>query len=232
MKLKSFKISSPAAILIGSVVIAIAILVTGGTITLPTTQVQEPKPENNLTVIPLSDQDHVRGSRNARILLIEYSDFECPFCKNFHSTAKQTVENYNNEVAWVFRHFPLDQIHSKARKEAEAVECAFGLGGEETFWKMADKIFEITPGNNGLDLDTLPTLASQIGLNQNQFKNCLESGKYAPRVESDYQNGVKDGVQGTPGNFLLDTKTGKVEALPGAVPFGTIKTSIDDLLKS
>ena len=182
-------------------------------------------------VDPLRDNDHVRGDRNAQVLLIEYSDLECPFCKRFHPTAQQAVDEYKGQVAWVYRHFPIDSLHSKADKEAEATECAGELGGEDAFWKMTDKIFEVTPSNNGLNLDDLPNLASQIGLNSGKFKACLDNGKYAQRVEDDYQGGIKAGVTGTPGNILLDTKTGKNKVLPGAVPFDQLKQAIDSLLK-
>lgn len=178
----------------------------------------------------LKKDDHVRGDRNARVLLIEYSDLECPFCKRFHPTAQQAVDEYNGQVAWVYRHFPLDQIHSKADKEAEALECAGELGGNDGFWKMTDKIFEVTPSNNGLDVVTLPDLASQIGLNKDKFKSCLESGKFAAHVEADYQSGINAGVTGTPGNILLDTKTGKTTLIPGALPFDQVKQAVDQLL--
>lgn len=178
----------------------------------------------------LREDDHVRGDRNARVLLIEYSDLECPFCKRFHPTAQQIIDEYKGQVAWVYRHFPLDQIHSKADKEAEAVECANELAGSDGFWKLVDKIFEVTPSNNGLDLDYLPQLAGQVGLDQAKFKSCLDSGKYADHVESDYQSGIKAGVTGTPGNILLDTKTGKTKLIPGALPFENFKPEIDKLL--
>lgn len=174
----------------------------------------------------------MRGDKSARIILIEYSDLECPFCKSFHTTAKAALEDYNGQLSWVYRHFPLDSLHPKARKEAEAPECAGELGGNDSFWKMVDKIYEVTPSNNGLDLNTLPDLALQIGLDVNRFKSCMESGKYASRVKADYQSGVEAGVQGTPGNFLLDTKTGKTVVLPGAVPLSNIKETVDGLLKS
>lgn len=232
------------AILLGSFVIAIAILISGGVIkfgtltkTASTTATQPASPvapapqPAQVEVEKLRDNDHVWGQKNARILLIEYSDLECPFCKRFHPTAQQAVDEYKGQVAWVYRHFPLDQIHSKADKEAEATECATELGGNDGFWKMTDKIFEVTPSNNGLNLDDLPKLAAQIGLNQNQFKACLDSGKYAQYVEDDYQSGIRAGVNGTPGNILLDTKTGKNIPVPGAVPFETLKSSIDSLLK-
>jgi len=90
----------------------------------------------------------------------------------------------------------------------------------------------VTPSNNGLNLDDLPKLAFQIGLDQNKFKACLDSAKYAAYVEEDYQSGIRAGVSGTPGNILLDTKTGKTVPVPGAVPLESLKSSIDSLLKS
>lgn len=179
----------------------------------------------------LRSKDHVRGNRNARILLIEYSDLECPFCKRFHPTAQQIVDNYKGQVAWVYRHFPLDQIHAKADKEAEAVECARELGGEDGFWKLTDKIFEVTPSNNGLNLDDLPKLANQVGLDGDKLKSCIDSGKFAEYVEADYQGGIKAGITGTPGNILLDTKTGKTKLVPGALPFEQFQKEIDTILK-
>lgn len=179
----------------------------------------------------LRQDDHIKGNKDARILLIEYSDLECPFCKKFHPTAQQVVDEYKGQVAWVYRHFPLDQIHSKADKEAEAVECANELAGNDGFWKLTDKIYEVTPSNNGLNLDDLPKLAGGVGIDQNKFKTCLDSGKYKEHVESDFQSGVKAGVSGTPGNIILDTKTGKTLLMPGAYPFENFKTEIDSLLK-
>lgn len=238
IKIKLF-ISTPVAILIGSLIISIVILINGGIIKFKgkTTQAvaipnQAPPTEPVAgPVEPLSVKDHVRGSRDAGILLFEYSDLECPFCKRFHPTAKQIVDEYKGQVAWVYRHFPLDQIHSKADKEAEAVECANELGGQDAFWKLTDKIFEVTPANNGLNLDDLPKLAAEVGLNQNTFKTCLDSGKYATHVEEDYQGGIKAGITGTPGNILLDTKTKKTILIPGALPFDQFKQSIDGMLK-
>ncbi|MBI2334632.1 thioredoxin domain-containing protein [Candidatus Daviesbacteria bacterium] len=233
--------STPVAILAGALIVAVAVLTSGGIIkfgqpvkTTPvTTGTTQPAaaPEAVGEVEGLRENDHVRGDRNAKILLIEYSDLECPFCKRFHPTAQQAVDDYQGQVAWVYRHFPLDQIHSKADKEAEATECANELGGNDSFWKMTDKIFEATPSNNGLDLATLPDLAAQVGLDKNKFKACLDSGKYAGHVEEDYQSGLKAGVRGTPGSFLLDQKSGKKLEVPGAVPFDSLKSSIDSLLK-
>lgn len=243
-------ISTPTAILIGSVIISLAILINGGIIkfkgkttsgAVPSSGIPQTATAPNQapptepvagSVEPIKTEDHVRGDRNARILLFEYSDLECPFCKRFHPTAKQIVDEYKGQVAWVYRHFPLDQIHSKADKEAEAIECANELGGKQGFWQLTDKIFEVTPSNNGLVLDDLPKLASQVGLDQNKLKSCLDNGKYAAHVEADYQGGIKAGITGTPGNILLDTKTNKTKLIPGALPFEQFKTAIDEMLKS
>ncbi|MBI2327893.1 thioredoxin domain-containing protein [Candidatus Curtissbacteria bacterium] len=193
----------------------------------PTTQGGYASAQN---VESLKNSDYVRGNKKARILLIEYSDLECPFCKKFHPTAQQAVDQYKGQVAWVYRHFPLDPIHSKADKEAEAAECAGELGGQDAFWKFVDKVFEVTPSNNGLELAELPKIAGQVGLDQAKFKTCLDSGKYAAKVEEQYQGGVKAGITGTPGNILYDTKTKKNKLIPGAIDYNALKTQIDSLL--
>lgn len=179
----------------------------------------------------LREDDRVRGDRTARVLLIEYSDLECPYCKQFHKTAQEIVDEYKGQVAWVYRHFPIVQLHSKAPKESEAVECAAEQGGQDAFWKLTDKIYEVTPSNDGLDHSTLPDLASQVGLDPVAFKTCFDSGRMKERVDRDYQSGVKAGVQGTPGNILLDTKSGKTITLRGAEPFESVKQQIDRLLQ-
>lgn len=193
-------------------------------------QPTQPQPQTAGEVDPISDKDHIRGDKNAKIALIEYSDLECPFCKSFHPTAQQVVDEYDGQVMWVYRHFPLDQLHPKAAKEAEAAECASELAGNEGFWAYVDKVFEVTPSNNGLDLDELPAIATEVGINQSAFETCLDSGIQAQRVQDDYQSGIKAGVSGTPGNILLNIETGETIVMPGAIPFGQVKEAIDSML--
>jgi len=100
---------------------------------------------------PVSPDDHIVGNINAKIIIVEYSDLECPFCKVFHTTMRQVMEKGNGDVAWVYRHYPIPQLHPKAFHEAEATECAWEQGGNEAFWKYTNRLFEITPSNNGLD---------------------------------------------------------------------------------
>ncbi|MGB6882161.1 MAG: thioredoxin domain-containing protein, partial [Microgenomates group bacterium] len=103
--------------------------------------------EQAANIPEITEKDYIRGSKDARVFLIEYSDFECPFCKDFHETAQQIVDEYDGQVGWVYRHFPLDVLHAKARTEAIAAECAAELGGNDGFWAFIDKIYEITPSN-------------------------------------------------------------------------------------
>lgn len=100
----------------------------------------------------LQPDDHILGNPDAEIIIVEYSDAECPFCKSFHLTLHQVVDQYQGKVAWVYRHWPIPQLHPKAPKEAEAFECAGALGGNDMFWKYADKVLETTRSNNTLNI--------------------------------------------------------------------------------
>ena len=112
-------------------------------------------PNENINVAPVGQDDYIFGNPEAEIKIVEFSDLECPFCKSFHVTLHQVVQEYDGKVAWIYRHFPIDSRHPKADAEAVAVECAGKLGGNEMFWKYIDKLFEVTPSNNGFDLKFL-----------------------------------------------------------------------------
>jgi protein-disulfide isomerase len=187
-------------------------------------------------VKPVTAEDHVFGNRSAPVKLIEFSDFECPFCKGFHSTVKQVMAEYgkSGQVAWVYRHFPLDNLHSKARKEAQASECANELGGNDAFWAFTDALFEIAPSNNRLDLARLPEIAEKVGLDRGKFEACLSGdqngGKYASHIEENYQDATASGGTGTPYTIIVDAK-GKVYPITGAQSYAAIKAIIDVALK-
>ncbi len=219
----------PGAILIAGLIIAGAIYYKGPA--APGDQVAGAgavaDQEANLEKIPaVSAKDHLVGNPNAPITIIEYSDLECPFCKSFHQTMLEVVKTYSNEVAWVYRHFPLGQLHDKARPEAMATECAFELGGNEAFWALTNKIFEVTPSNDGLDLATLPDLAAGIGLDKAAFVACQTSERTAAAVEAQYQEAVSAGARGTPFPVVI-TPDGKRLALQGALP----REAMDQLIK-
>ncbi|MBE0625762.1 MAG: thioredoxin domain-containing protein [Burkholderiales bacterium] len=173
-------------------------------------------------------RDHIRGDTTAAVTLVEYSDFECPFCKRFHATAKRLVDESKGQVNWVYRHFPLDELHpGKARKEAVASECAAEIGGNVAFWKFADRFFELTPSNNRTDIDTvLPQIAGEIGLDKARFASCLSSGRHDRRIEEDVKDAVASGGQGTPWSFIV-SKSGKAFPLSGAQPYAAVKQLVD-----
>lgn len=179
-----------------------------------------------------AERDHIYGNPDAVISLIGYSDFECPYCKAFHATAKQFVDESDGQVNWVFRHYPLGFHNPTAQKEAEATECAAELGGNEAFWKFADAVFQNSALNGkGIPEEKLVSIVEEIGLDAEQFQTCLDSGTHTERVQQDLQEGVESGISGTPGNILLNNQTGDVKLLSGAVPLENLQAEVEQLLK-
>lgn len=223
--------STPIAIVLAGIIIASAMYFSDGK--KEVTPVAPEKQASGLDLIrPISADDHIRGNPNAPVIIVEYSDTECPFCSRFHTTMKQVMDTYGKtgQVAWVYRHSPLDQLHSKARKEAVALECAAELGGNDKFWEYTDRIYEITPANNGLDALELPKIAEYVGLDVTQFNICLNSGKYDAKIQADLENAQATGGQGTPWSVIIN-EDGTKSSLNGAYPFTNVKQIIDSLLK-
>jgi protein-disulfide isomerase len=160
----------------------------------------------------------VRGNPNAPITVVEFSDFQCPFCARSRPTVARVRETYGDQVRWAFRHFPLD-FHSQARKAGEAGACAAEQG---RFWQMHDAMFA-NPAK--LQVPDLKATAKSLGLDSEAFDRCLDSGKYADRVERDVEAGARSGVSGTPAFFING------RPLVGAQPFEAFLGVIDDELR-
>lgn len=223
----------PFAIIVAGVAIAAAIYFGGNkkdTLTVPTVP-QGNKIVDIVDLDPVGSNDHILGNPNAKIMIVEYSDLECPFCKTFHATMTQVMNEYgeSGKVAWVYRHFPL-AFHPKADKEAQATECVAKLGNNKKFWEYTNKIFSITPSNNNLDLSLLPKLAKEIGIEETAFNACLESGETKPIVDAHLSSGVKAKVNGTPHSLIVVNKK-VVGTINGAQPFEVVKPMLDALLK-
>ena len=224
----------PIAIIIAGVLIAVAVYLGTSKGTSTTTgNNQQPQQVAQQTgdleaMKAITSGDHIRGNLDAPVKIVEYSDTECPFCKRFHSTMKEVMDTYGKDgkVAWVYRHFPLDQLHSKARKEAVALECANEQGGNDKFWSYADRLYEITPANNGLDPAELPKIAEFVGLDTAKFNTCLASTKYDAHIEEEVQNATATGGNGTPWSIVVG-KDGKKYPLSGAQPYASVKQLID-----
>lgn len=174
--------------------------------------------------------DHVTGSRTAKVTLIEYSDLECPFCKQFEPTVEQIRKDYGDQVETVYRQFPLT-IHQNAEIEAEASECAASVGGESAFWSYVSTIFTRTTSNGtGFSTDNLAPLAKELGINEANFQKCLDSGASKAKVQHDISTGTAAGVQGTPTSILL-VKNHAPQLLPGALSYAQLKQDIDTALQ-
>ena len=187
--------------------------------------------DQNVVLSAVTEEDHILGNPRAKVVIVEYSDTECPFCKMFHDTMNRVMGEYGEggNVAWVYRHYPLP-FHQKAPKEAEATECAQKLGGTEKFWAYTNTVFKTTQGNDSLNEAELPKIAKEVGLDATAFMNCLSSGEMQARVQRDMESGRTAGVSGTPHSLVL--VNGKVVgAIKGAQPYEQVKAIIDGALK-
>lgn len=180
---------------------------------------------------PDPERDHIFGASDALVSIIEYSDFECPYCKRFHPTVAEAVEAYAGKVNWVYRHFPLSFHNPGAQKQAEASECVAELKGNDAFWSFTDAIYERTKaGGNGFPLAALRPLAEEVGVDGAAFLECLNSDRMAKKVQEDMAEGTQVGISGTPGSIIINNKTGEVAVASGAWPLDRLKATIDSLI--
>jgi protein-disulfide isomerase len=178
---------------------------------------------------PVTAEDHALGSPLARITLVEYVDFECPFCKRHHATIQKIHAMYPNDVRIVFRHFPLS-FHQNAMQAAEAAECVSTLRGNDAFWSYVDTLFGATVPVGKTLSDMLPTYASSAGISEAELTSCLGAHTYASRIQAEESAGMSAGVSGTPNSYLLDSKTGSKQLIQGAQPYESFKSVIDGIL--
>jgi len=168
--------------------------------------------------IKITADDHIKGDSNAKVTLVEYSDFQCPYCATLNTTLDKILTDYKGEVRLVYRQFPLTSLHANAQKAAEASECANDQG---KFWEMHDKLFA---NQSDLSVDNLKKWAKELGLKSSTFDDCLDSGKYTKKVQDQETEGVSYGVEGTPATFVNGT------LVSGAQPYDNFKSLIDSLL--
>lgn len=155
------------------------------------------------------------GPANAKVTLIEVSDFQCPYCERHVSTMEQIMKDYAGKVRRIWINFPLTSIHPYAEKAAEAAECA---GEQNKFWEMHDKIFA---NQSAITVDNLKGYAKDLGLNTGTFNNCLDSGETASKIQAQATAAQAAGISGTPGTFVND------QLVKGAYPYDTFKQLID-----
>jgi protein-disulfide isomerase len=183
-----------------------------------------------------TDDDPVIGDENAKVTMIDFTDYECPFCKKyFDETYGQIKKEYidTGKVKYVIRDLPLS-FHQNAHKQAQAAECAREQGGDEVYVKYHDEIFKRTTSNGtGLALDKLAIIANDLGLNGEALQSCLDSDTYKTEVDKDIADASKVGATGTPSFFIgKSSDDGTITGTPliGAQPYNAFKTIIDQEL--
>lgn len=170
------------------------------------------------------NNDWIRGDKNAKISIIEFSDIDCPFCTRFHNTMQQVLDNYDGQVNWVYRHFPLTTLHPDAFKKAVAAECVGELGGQDKFWAFLDELFEQSE-----TMANITDIVASVGVDTGKFQTCLDSGKYDDKINNQSQQAQAAGGRGTPYSVIV---AGDVKIpIPGALPYESVKSSLDALLK-
>lgn len=213
----------PLAIIVGGVIIAGAVYLSAER--LPG-NASASKPE---LVRPVSSSDHILGNPAARVKIIEYADFDCSYCAGYHEALHQVVATLgaSGEVAWVFRHFPLTEIHPNALRHAQAAECAVIAGGENAFWAMSGALFEAQP----IDSARYGTYARAAGIEEESFASCLANGndEIDARIALDRENALSMGARGTPYSVLLVEGKPPI-AIEGARTYEALRVLIEDAL--
>ena len=179
-----------------------------------------------LHIRPPSTSDHIVGSPDAPIVLVEYSDFQCPYCSMVYPTIKKIVSDSNGGVAWVYRQLPLTSIHPQAAPAALASECITEQLGNTGFWKYADAVFA---NQASLSPEYSATLAQHFGADPAKYASCITSQKYQAKIDADSNEAAQNGGNGTPFTVVVNTKTHKMLSLSGALPEAAFLSAINSI---
>ena len=214
----------PIAIVVGGIIVAVAVYVS-----MPKTPATEGG--NPALVRPVGAADHILGNPAAKVMIVEYSDFDCEFCKAFHETLHQIIANegVDGQVAWVFREFPLSEIHPNAISHARAAECVASVAGNDMFWKFTNALFNAQP----VDPRHYGELAASIGITGDAFATCYASASASTtltaRIMADRQNALDMGASGAPYSLILVTGRPPVVMASG-YPYDAVKQLVDQAL--
>jgi len=225
LKIPSFELTPSVSILIAGVIIAGAILYTNrhpAPAAVAAAGANAPAATAN---VPMpSASDHIIGSPTAPIVMVEYSDFQCPYCQMIYPSLKKIVSDNNGQVAWVMREFPLYQIHPNAMPAANAAECIAEQLGSNGFWKFADDDFA-NQANIGADFFTAE--AQKLGVDMTKYNACIKNSTYLNKIEAETSDAENSGGNGTPYTVVINTKTGKQYPISGALPYAQLVAVIN-----
>jgi protein-disulfide isomerase len=232
----SSSVAIPLAIVFGFGLIAVAIYFSGmgGGNSVNNLAVQAPAPQGQAAakanIRPVDETDFIKGNPNAPIMIVEYSDYDCPFCKRFHETMNQIMNEYGvtGKVAWVYRQLPLTQLHPNAAQISEAALCVGEVAGNDAFWKFSDLVFEERSINEATNITKIPDYANRAGADKAAFEACLDGQEQEAVVRAGVAEGAALGINGTPSSFVL---IGNQQAeINGAQPYEVVKGIIENLI--
>lgn len=211
------------AIVIAGVVIAGTILYTNAHPAAPAAATGQNLPAS-VNVSAPSAQDHIIGSPSAPVVLIEYSDFECPYCSMVYPTLKAIVNASGGKIAWVMRNFPLKSIHPEANPAANAAECIAAQLGDKGWWEFADAVFA---NQSKMNAAYYGQLAAQFGANMQQYNSCVSKSTYQSKIDAQETEAENNGGQGTP--YTVVWGSGKQVPVSGAQPQSNFELVIQSL---
>jgi len=165
--------------------------------------------------VPVTDRDHIQGDPAATVTLVEYGDYQCPYCGEAHSMIKLLQQYFGKDLRFVFRNFPLTQIHPEAEPAAETAEFA---GASGRFWEAHDALYE---NQQSLGPQLYATIAQSLGLSEADLAQALTEGRYGPKIDAELNGGMRSGVNGTPTFFVNG------ERHQGAYDLGSLGAAIE-----
>lgn len=188
-------------------------------------QPTQPTETGEINLQPVADADWLRGDKNAEITIVEFSDIDCPYCQRFHDTMNQVLDEYDGDVNWVYRHFPLTSLHPNSFTKSEATECVGKLGGNDKFWEYLDKLF----ADQTITVNKLASVAGEIGVSSTKVQECMDAHEFTNKIQNQTNQATTAGGRGTPYGVILagDQKI----PINGALPIENIRTQLDSILQ-
>jgi protein-disulfide isomerase len=222
----------PVAVVVGFALIALAIFFTRDT-NNPQSAATSTVPEVVTipsVIKPVDDSDYIKGNPNAPILIVEYSDYDCPFCKSFHSTMNQIMDEYavTGKVAWVYRQLPIVDLHPMSERISLNALCVGEKGGNDAFWEFSNLIFDQRELNEPTNITRLPEYAESAGVKRADLIACLDSRSQEAVLEASLADAKNAGIEGTPYSYVIVGN--QIEPITGAQPYVVMKSVIDNLL--
>lgn len=219
---------TPVAVLVAGAMIAAAIIYSPGGLAIPqggnvAAVPGNEQPSSAAQAKDVSEKDHVLGNPDAEITLIEFSDFQCPFCASLHPTLSRIVTESNGNINWVYRYFPLNSIHPEATPSALASECVARYAGNNAFWKFADELFK---NQEKLGIPLYEKLSEAANISSEDLASCMTSEDTTARITENLDDAITSGGQGTPYVIIVNNRNLEKTSFSGALPYTQIVAQI------